>query len=63
MSTTKELVPEMKMQVVEDYLGFRVESIGGIYLAHPLGWDGEELWASSRPKVRKAIWKWWHQVS
>jgi hypothetical protein len=60
MQATMQLKSE---SLVEDqYLGFEIELQDGYYVAKPLGWTGEVLLAESMPRMRKKIWRWWHQV-
>ena len=55
---------QMKVaQKLEDrYLGFEIQSREGCYVATPMGWRGEVLLAETMPKLRRTIWRWWHQV-
>ena len=60
MQATMQIQNESLVQ--DQYLGFEIGIQDGCYVAKPQGWTGEVLLADSMPRMRKKIWRWWHQV-
>jgi hypothetical protein len=46
----------------DEYLGFGIRLVDGLYVAAPMGWTGEVIVADTMPTLRRKIWRWWHMV-
>jgi hypothetical protein len=62
MQTTEILAKVRQGKSVDEYLGYRIHEVSGWFLALPRGWKGEILEASSMPRLRRKIWRWWYQL-